>query len=145
MTIKIYINDTAFLLEERDMGEIIQNVIPPYLKDNRLPAPDPISDIIRSGIKSVATVGLKKLLFNVYGAKAPKVDKREDKLPVVWRTLIDFMTQKLTSNEVRIYAQETDEGDYRVFKYTTFPVSTTPAGSDEAKAKDSGEPAETLS
>ena len=139
--ITIYLNDTPIHIAINDLREIIGFAIPPYMRDSKMEAPDVASDIIRSGIKTAAALTLNKLLFEVYGANAPKVGKREDKLPYVFAAITDFLIKKLIERQVVVYVEEQASGAYQVVGSAAIPLPAITAGTVEGEI--TSEPAST--
>lgn len=130
--VQINLNDTPIMIRQSDLRQIISFAIPPYMVDSKLDAPDGASDLIRGAIKTAAGLTLNKLLFQVYGARAPKVPKRADKLPYVWAAITDFLIGKLTKYQVTVYVQANeDTGAYTVVGTAAFPLPEGTAGEVE--------------
>lgn len=127
--IVVRINEAQFLFTPIQLGSMMFSAIPPYMLDSKMEPPDPMSDLIRQTIKGLAAVMLNRVLFNVYGAAAPRIDKRADKLPVIWRALLDWVIGKAIQTQVVIYASETStEGIYDVIQAYALPLSPPDAG-----------------
>lgn len=129
--IQFHLNDTVFQISQADLREVMGYAIPPYMRDSKMEAPDATSDLIRGAVKTAASLSLNKLLFQVYGANAPKVAKRADKLPFVWNAIIDFLLKKLQQYQVQIYVQENQQGAYQVVGSTAIPIPEIASGSVE--------------
>lgn len=120
--IQFQLNGTTFQITQADLREVMGYAIPPYMRDSKMEAPDATSDLIRGAVKTAASLSLNKLLFQVYGANAPKVEKRADKLPYVWNAIIDFLLSKLQQYQVQIYVEENQQGAYQVVGSTALPI-----------------------
>lgn len=119
--IEVIVNDdTRFLLHEEFLRGMLKAFVPAFFMDSNAPAPDEISDIIRNALKGLAVVptGMGKpnvfqtLMFTVYGATAPKIEKRADKLPYMWKAVIDHVVAKTSDRRLIIEVQERGEGTY---------------------------------
>lgn len=128
--IAIEINEAKFLFTEQDFRDIVLAVVPAFFQDSSMEAPDHVSDLIRGGLKSVAVMPtgfgkpnvLNTLLFAVYGANAPVLNKKQDKLPVIWQAIADFVVAKAKSSRIVINAEELSDGVYKVLSVVTYPL-----------------------
>jgi hypothetical protein len=146
MSVRIIINEQVTLeMRNEDMYDFLMQVIPAFFRDSSVEAPDPVSDLIRGSLKSLAVMPtgygkpnlLKSLLFSIYGADAPVFNKRDDKLPIIWRALADFAIKNMEKNRVAIFTETAAPGVERVIRITAKPIHTGAASADAPK-----EPAE---
>lgn len=116
--ITLNINDTPFDIDERDLALAFAALVPDFLKNASIAAPDDMSDLIRGGMKSTFALVGNKMLFQIYGAHAPVIPKKADKLPYMWGAMSDWLIMQLLSRDIRMQAIETDPGRYRIVGIT---------------------------
>jgi hypothetical protein len=112
------INDLEFEIADQQLGDVMFDAIPEFMKNTRVAAPDPTSDLIRSSIKSAWALAGNKIWYSIYGTKQTG-DKRADKLPLIWQCLITFLLRQMHAREIQLYAEGTDQGLYRIVKFDT--------------------------
>lgn len=123
--ITFYINGTEFQIEEKTLGYAIAAAIPDFVRSENVPAPNDLADIIRTALVGASPLFMNELLFYIYGANAPKLQPRADKLPVLCVAFIDMVLGALKRYRVDVNAEEIDalKGIFRIKSYIAKPLS----------------------
>lgn len=128
--LEIGINEAVFELSRADAARLLFMAVPDYLQNSQLEAPDEVSDLIRGALKGIfATIG-NKLLFAIYGQNAPRLERKQDRLPVMWKAMTDWIILTMAKHTIELQAVEITEGRYRIIGVVADSVYTEPARVD---------------
>lgn len=125
--IEFKINEATFHVTEEDVAMLIFAAVPEFMRNANVAAPSETLDLIRGAVKSMMALAGNKLLFEIYGAQAPKLARKQDSLPVMWRGMSDWIIAQVKNRRIEIQAIDIgsdNEAHYRIVALLANPLQS---------------------
>lgn len=117
--ITVYINGQPVCFPWRKTHQTLFKALPLWIKDSAAPIPEPppdapvkihpkMMDAARSGLKALIRPFLPMVLKGLYGANAPALGLKQDIMPVLIHSMIDFGLAQLRRHPVSVEYDETN-------------------------------------